>query len=275
MIELDPPIIKEINSDSPGKSVAIIVGIHGNEKGPQLEWDWLNSLEIARGTLFLIFANPTACEQDERFMNVNLNRRFGKGHDEFPEDSLARTIEITLDSCDAALDLHMYNEPMDRPFAICNARSNDIAKRLPAKYIINIPDEIHGGGTDDYMANNSKIGICFETGSSERPTEYSDTIRRGVLAFLASQGIIDETIVTPITSPKILLKDTTKFVASEDLKFTKEYSSFDEIHQGEVICLENRRSITAPRDGYILFPRPNNPIGTEAFYTLIDAPQTS
>lgn len=274
MIELDPPIINEIHSDTAGKSVAIIVGIHGNEKGPQLEWDWLNSLQIERGTLYLIFANPTACELDERFMNVNLNRRFGQGHDEFPEDSLARTIEITLDLCDAALDLHMYNESMDRPFAICNAHSNDIAKLLPVNYIINTPDG-SGGGTDDYMASKQKIGICFEIGSSERPTEYSDTIRRGVMAFLSSLGIIDQAIVTPISSPKILLKDTTKFVAADDLRFTKDYSSFDEIQRGEVICLENRRSITAPRDGYILFPRPNNPIGTEAFYTLIDADPTT
>lgn len=266
--QLKPPKLVTINSPEKGTHVAIIVGIHGNERGPQLEWEWLNNLKLKKGTLQLVFANPTASEMNVRFVNVNLNRRFGRNLHEWPEDSIARTIEKVLDDCDALLDLHMYNETMDRPFAICNATSNELAKVLPVSYIVNLPDDIDGGGTDDYMAARGKIGVCFETGSSERPTQYSEIIRKGVMSFLSSFGMVEHG-KPENREAKVLVKDSTKLVESADLAFSKYYSSFDPIHKNEVICVENGKEFRAQKEGYILFPRPNNPVGTEAYYTLV------
>lgn len=268
MKNLEPPIVVSRESDVAGKKLAIIVGVHGNEKGPQLEWDWLTQIEVKRGTLYVIFANPTAAEMNKRFVNVNLNRRFGLDKDEYPEDHLARRIEEVLDECDASLDLHMYNELMDRPFAICNRRSNEVAQILPTHYIINIPDEVNGGGTDDYMANKGKIGICFETGSVDRPKEYSHVIRDGVMSFLSMFGMSDY-VPTKQKEPTILTKSSTKFVENTDIHFSRNYSSFDEVKKGEVICTEAGIEYTAEQDCYILFPRPKNPVGAEAYYTLV------
>lgn len=265
--DLDPPIIKTLKGNNIGKDIAIVVGIHGNEKGPQLEWDWLNSLHIDSGTVYLIFANPTACKLNQRFVNVNLNRRFGKSLNEYPEDKIARKIETILDKCDAMLDLHMYNEAMNRPFVICSAKSNEVAQILPARYIVNLPDDVDGGATDDYMNMNGKYGVCFETGSVERPSSYSEIIKDGVLSFLAKFDLMDHEV--KINNAKILSKNMTKIVENKDIKFSKTYSSFDPIHSGEIICVENGKSYRAESDGYILFPRPNNPIGTEAYYTLV------
>lgn len=266
---LQPPIITMISNNRSGQSVAIIVGVHGNEKGPQYEWDWLNALEIQSGTLYVIFANPTAGELNKRFVNVNLNRRFGNGTNEFPEDDLARAIEQVLDQCVALLDLHMYNEAMDRPFVICSERSNHIAKILPANYIVNIPNDVNGGGTDDYMASHGKVGVCFETGSVNRPTEYSSIIRNGVLSFLGMFGLVEHE-VQENKHAKILVKEETKIVTNPDIRFSKEYSSFDLLKADEIICTEAGKKFTAKQDGYILFPRPNNPVGAEAYYTLIE-----
>lgn len=268
MIPLKKPMIHKISGDMPGHNISIIVGVHGNEKGPQYEWEWLKSLKILSGNLFLIFANPTAADQNKRFINTNLNRRFGKMLSDYPEDKLARIIEETLDKCDASLDLHMYNEHMDAPFVICGESSNEISSLLPAKYIINIPDP-DAGGTDDYMSASGKIGICFETGSVERPKEYSQTIRAGVMSFLGYYKLI-ENQNQETEKPTILKQSLTKFINSKDIIFTKEYNSFDPVKSGEIICVEDGQDITSPIDGYILFPRPNNPIGAEAYYILVE-----
>ncbi len=268
--ELKRPIVQIKVGPVEGKQIAIIVGVHGNEKGPQLEWEWLNGLSIISGSLYLIFANPSASDLGVRFVNVNLNRRFGMGLNEYPEDVIAREIEEILDKCDALLDLHMYNETMDRPFAICNAHSNSAAKVLPIDYVVNIPDEINGGGTDDYMARSDKIGVCFETGSVERPDDYSEIIRQGVIAFLASFGLIESPFVIN-SDLKVLTKDATKFVINRSFRFARNYSSFDRIKKGELICTEDNHRFIAENDCFILFPRPNNPIGTEAYYLLTEA----
>lgn len=266
---LDPPIIKQLTSNQVGKRLAIMVGIHGNEKGPQYEWEWLQKLPIQTGSVALIFANPTASRLNKRYVNINLNRRFGLCLNEYPEDTIAREIEKILEHCDALLDLHMYNEAMDRPFAICNPKSNAVAKRLPVNYIVNLPSDHVGGGSDEFMAQHGKIGVCFETGSSERPHDYATTIRKGVTAFLAYYGILEPSD-TIGTNPIVLKKDITKIVKSEGIRFSKTYASFDTIRKDEVICVENGKAFTPNRDGYILFPRPQNPVGTEAYYTLIE-----
>ncbi len=267
---LKPAIFSRIESKRAGKRIAIMVGVHGNEKGPQFEWDWLKGIEIHSGSVDLIFANPTACDRNVRFVNTNLNRRFGLNENQYPEDSIARSIEKVLDDCDALLDLHMYNESMDRPFAICSPTSNEAAMVLSAKYIVNIPEGEYGGGSDDYMAMKGKVGVCFETGGVDRPHAYSDTIQGGVLSFLAHFGLVPKHSNTKsIHSPRIFVKDTTKLVEGPDITFSRDYTSFDAIKKGEVICTENGVDIVANSDGCILFPRPNNPIGTEAFYTLV------
>jgi predicted deacylase len=245
----------------------VIVGVHGNEKGPQLEWDWLKSIRIMQGKLTLVLANPTACEQNTRFININLNRRFGLNRDEYPEDAITRQIERVLDSSDALLDLHMYNESMDCPFAISGVASNSVAAVLPAHYIVNIPDSVDGGGADDYMAKQGKVGICFETGSVDRPDKYSDTIRQGVMAFLAHYGLVPS-VRSESGHPIVLVKQATKMIKSGNLKFSKNYASFDAIRRGEIICTDDGVPFAAEEEGYILFPRPNNPVGTEAFYLL-------
>ncbi len=271
--QLEDPIIEKLQGNKPGPTVAIMVGVHGNEKGPQQQWEWLKSLQISSGTVYLIFANPTAAKLNTRFVNVNLNRRFGKAKDEYPEDRIARKIEGVLGQCHGLLDLHMYNESMDRPFVICPPNSNQLARVMPTSYVVNFPPELSSGGSDDYMEQNGKIGICFETGSVDRPEQYKDVIRAGVDAFLDYFQLTNKKAgIKPqgkLKDIKILELSSTKIVKNLDIKFMKDYSSFDSLTKGELICQEAGKEYTADQDGYILFPRPNNPVGAEAYYLLV------
>lgn len=163
----------------------------------------------------------------------------------------------------------MYNEAMDRPFVICNEKSNHIAKVLPVNYIVNFPNDQKGGSTDDYMASNGKFGVCFETGSVDRSIDCSNIIRECVLSFLGLYDLIKHE-AQENANVKILIKNETKIVENPDIQFSKNYASFDSLKAGEVICTEAGKEYTAKRDCYILFPRPNNSVGTEAYYTLIE-----
>jgi len=270
IIELEPPVISEIESGRPGPHVSIMVGVHGNEKAPILIWDWLCSLEIEAGKLTLIHANPTASRLNRRYCNINLNRRFGMNRNDFPEDALARKIESILEPTTALLDLHMYNEPIDAPFIICGNSSIKIAQTLPGKFLITGWSDTKQGASDDLMTLQGKHGITFECGSVVRPKKYLETAKQASLWFLFSQGLITQQPSTPVstTAPQVLQLEKIHVRTGRKFSFTQEYASFDVLRKGEHYATEDDTAIVADRDCRILFPRPNNPIGDESFMLL-------
>jgi hypothetical protein len=55
-------------------------------------------------------------------------------------------------------------------------------------------------------------------------------------------------------------------------RFTREWSSFDRVQQGEVIGhRHDGRAVLAPGDGYIVFPNPRALPGNEWFYFGVDS----
>lgn len=261
---VEDPTVFTINGQKPGLTLAIMVGVHGNEKIGVLILDKLRNLPIVSGKVYVIVANPTAVEKSTRYINVNLNRRFGNDTDEYPEDRLARNIETYLDSSDALLDIHSYNESMDRPFAIGELDELEIMAKMPVSVISTGWDEFEQGASDYYMHKRGKIGVCLECGSSERPESYIDLALQCVNIFLAEHQLIRSINYAPIAQKHIKVVSAVHSSGSP-VTFSAKYSTFDALESGTIFARMGERTFTANQGEHILFPRPHAKKGDEAF----------
>jgi succinylglutamate desuccinylase len=252
----------------PGKRVAIFCGIHGNEKAGIVTVDYIRkNIEIERGELVLVYANPPAIEKNVRMINKNLNRNFIKKRKlETYEDYIADELMNILDSCHALLDLHSYRAKKDaKPFLIVDRSYFDVVKNMDFEIIISGFSKIEKGATDGYMHNKNKIGICAELGSLYYPEEFVNLGIKTSLQFLKYFNLIN----TDTTCTKQKQKRMEAYLIYRkkhyDFSFIKNYNNFDRVKKSDIIAIENGGKIIAPFDGYIIFPNKTNNVGVEVF----------
>jgi succinylglutamate desuccinylase len=259
-----------LKSETPGPQVAIFCGVHGNERAGIMAVDYLREqLTLTRGTLHLVYANPRAISANVRFTEKNLNRCFQASAFAGTSYEETRAVELMrlLDSCDALLDLHAYNEPNGKavPFAITELDATPIVDSFDIQYVITNIDAIEKGGSDGYMANNGKIGICLELGAIAKPDQYVELGIQSCYQFLQYFKMVTDTCA-PTPSPHTTLRADSMYVRqSEDFSFAKPYKTFDPVAAGQLICTDGSVEVRAEKDAYLLFPGGNNPVGVEAF----------
>ena len=267
----------------PGKTVAIFCGVHGNERAGIMAVDrLLDELVLISGTVYFVYANPPAIEQNVRLVDVNLNRLFVRteGASSLYEHQRAAELMDLLDECDALLDLHSYRAPLllerATPFAICEAPSMNVARLFDVPFVINGFSDTQDGGSDGYMYRNGKIGICVELGALECPEAFvelgMETVRRFLAAFGCIEGSSEGSAVASFEPTDSAVRLQTQLHLTkmhkktlEPFTFAQDFRSFDRINAGELIATEGASSIFAVEDAYILFPNANDPIGIEAF----------
>lgn len=264
-------IIKK-QSSKPGPTVAIFCGVHGNELAGIKTVDCLvGDLEPECGTVYLVYANPNAIDAKVRFTEKNLNRCFidsslsGSTY----EEKLAVELMGVLDTCDALLDLHAYNEPNGEatPFAITESNAQSLVNTFDLPFVIYGIDEVEKGGTDAYMSNQNKIGICVELGAISEPDKYVDLGIQTAYQFMQYFGIAKEKFKVSNQKQTILKADDIYFRKNEDFLFSKKFMTFDKLEMGQIICRDGEEDVYAEKDSYILFPGGNNPVGVEAYMT--------
>lgn len=264
-----------IESKTPGKTVAVFGGIHGNEKAGVMTIDYLKkNLKIKSGTVYLVYGNPEAIKKDVRYVEKNLNRCFLPASKKGNSLEEKRAVELmgVLDKCDALLDLHAYNEPYCEaiPFAICESNGLDIVNRFDVGYVLTGIDDIEKGGTDAYMNNKGKIGICVELGAIERYQDYVEIGIKTAYQFLQCLGIVDSKYDYDAVPKKILKSSDIYKKKNNQFQFAKKYCTFDRIPAGEVVCVDGGKKISYTEDKYILFPRDCYEIGIEAYIMAED-----
>lgn len=266
-----------ITGDLPGPTVAIFGGVHGDEQAGILTVDYLiKNLQLKKGVVHLVYANPRAIEKNVRFTEKNLNRCFVSDScagDAYEEKRAVELMKI-LDSCDALLDLHAYNERYGEsiPFAICEEDGFEIVKKFGVSHVLTSIDQYEKGGSDGYMYNNGKIGICVELGAIEQPEKFVPLGIETAYIFLAHFGMVQEQHNTSIQTydQKVLTVSSIYKKSSDSFTFAKNFKTFDFIAQSELICTDGTREVRAQQDEYILFPQSTFPVGTEAYLTAID-----
>jgi succinylglutamate desuccinylase len=261
------PLIKEIKGSLPGPTVAIFSGIHGNEKvGPFVVAELMEKLKIRKGKVFLVIANPDALAAEKRYINVNLNRIFSrkfKGKE--PEYGIAAKLMDILDTSDALLDLHAYNDETGEPFVICSKKDLGLARIFDSK-IVSFGWESGDGktaATDEYMASQGKPGICLECGTVGEVKKNVSFTRRSIKNFLAHFGLLKETTKKG-SSKKIYVQVKKSILASgRNYSFLRRYKTFQKLKQGEVFLVDGGKKYKAGKSDMIIFPRENKKAGEE------------
>ncbi len=256
-----------------GPTVAIFAGVHGNERAGIMTLDYLiNNLVVTRGIVYLVYANPRAIKQGVRYTEKNLNRCFlsTSSQGETYEEKRAVELMELLDTCDALLDLHSYNEPYGEstPFAICEKDCIEIVSNFDVPIVLTGIDQYEKGGSDGYMFNQGKIGICVELGAIEDPEKFVPLGIKTAYQFLNHFRLINELIADEDGSEQKILQVSGIYKKQNpDLRFTRELKTFDPLVKGEIICTDGDSVVRAREDSYVLFPRDDLPVGVEAFLT--------
>ncbi len=261
--------IIEIKGAGPGPTSIILAGVHGNEKcGITAFEKILPNLVIEKGTVLFGYGNPKALERNQRFMEANLNRMFKNtdllsNHEKASyEYSRAQFLKKYLDQASALLDIHASYTPESNPFIICEAKAKKIAEYLPADLVVSGFDDIEPGGTDYYMNDTGKIGICLECGYLENPQSIV-VAEQGILAFLKARGHLPNNLQllkqSHVQMYQLYLTKTDSFVLS------KTFRDFELISLGQIIGIDGVENIIAKKESVILFARNRQRIGEEAF----------
>ncbi len=252
-----------------GPTSVILAGVHGNERcGVTAFAELLSSLQVVCGQVFFIYGNPRAIELNQRFVNANLNRLF-RPDSELTAQELssyeygrAQFLKQYLDQADVLLDIHGSYSVASKPFAICETNSQAVVSQLPISLVVSGFDDIEPGGTDAYMNNLGKIGICVECGPLTKPQSVL-VAKEVILAFLNTRGhLLGSTSQKQQKWLKIYRLYKTK---TDQFHLIKDWPDFAEIKAGQIIGHDGGEAIRAEIDSFILFATARQKIGEEAF----------
>ncbi|MCY1166477.1 Succinylglutamate desuccinylase / Aspartoacylase family protein [compost metagenome] len=124
----------------------------------------------------------------------------------------------------------------------------------------------YGVGTTEYMRSRGGYGVTLECGQHDDPKGV-EVARHAILQTLALLGITNAA-PEPVAMERDILRlvDVTDRDHAGDT-FTREWRSFDAVKSGEVIGTRySGEAVSAPADGFVVFPNPRGEVGQEWFY---------
>lgn len=250
-----------------GPTLALVAGVHGNERvgvmALQALWP---TLEISKGTVYAMYANPEAIANDVRFIEKNLNRCFVKDKvGTLLEDRRAQELMPIFDTCDAVLDLHATNSERTTPFIITETPSLALARALDFPIISTGWNEAEGGAVDGYVYERGKVGVTLELGSVKSPELYLDLATQSILTFLRFYSSIAGEVPAPVRAPKYVHIARAVLKRTNKLSFMRDFVDFEELPEGKVFAKDGDTEYRAGKGECIIFPRPQKEIGGEAF----------
>ena len=258
-------IIKK-DSGNTGKTLAVFCGVHGNEKAGVFAVEKiLKNIELTRGAVYFVFANPEAVKKNVRFVDKNLNRCFFDDQSgETYEEKRAIELMSLLDECDALLDIHASNNKETTPFAITD-NGAEVVSNMDFTIVATGFNKIEPGGTDGYMKRKNTIGICLECGYSGESEKNTDLAYNSILQFLQYYNCIESIIPMGRVAQKALHVDDVQKVTSEEFELTETFADCQTIEAGTVIADDESRKYVADKERVILFGSQGKPIGAEAY----------
>lgn len=265
---MNEPII--LQSNVAGPTVVILGGVHGNETCGVDALPILSRVALLSGKLVLLYGNPLAIEQNVRFVEYNLNRLFCADEDvpheakQSYEYQRSRELLPYLDQADYCLDLHASFTPDSEPFIICESNAQDLIKYLPQNRVCYGFTRLEPGGSDGYMNNKGKVGVCVECGYLKDPVSALAAIQSSQ-SFLQYLGMIDGEAKTVNTRQQYLEAYELYYTKTDCFKLTRSYQDFELLKVGEIIGLDGPDPVISGAEQMILFARDRSVAGAEAF----------
>ena len=267
-------------------------------------------LAIGSGEVtFVPVTNPLAYARGDRAGDRNLNRNLVPKDEPVDfEDRVANWLCPLLAQHDVLLDLHSTRAATE-PFAMLGPRDNTgpiepfahSAKERAMARVLGVrrfvegwldtyangverrvaaglgsglnTDPRYGVGTTEYMRSVGGYSITLECGQHD--AESSPEV-----AYRAIRNVLDHLGITagpaPQRAEQFEALRLTEVVdkAHEGDAFSRQWASFDALRKGDVIGRRNDGTVlTAPEDGWIVFPDVGAKPGHEWFYVALPNPQ--
>jgi len=262
------------------------------------------ALQLLRGQLTLLpVANPLARRRLQREGERNLNRLFKPS--EAPADYEGRVTNVLcplIERHDVLLDLHSFQSEGEA-FAMIGPRDNTgplepfaraaeeglLALHLGTPIVVEGWLDIYaaglaqrsagvavdedaidfGRGTNEYIRNCGGYGVTLECGQHRDPKapEVAWRAIRRALALLGMAELPQGMPAAPPSPPQLLrLASVTDRLHEED-GFVRDWATFDAVQRGEPIGMRHDGTlVSAPDDGFIVFPNALALPGAEWFY---------
>lgn len=130
-------------------------------------------------------------------------------------------------------------------------------------------DTNYGVGTTEYMRARGGYGVTLECGQ-HGDAQAVRVARHAIEQTLALLGIAPALTLAPVPVPPereiLRLVDVTDRLHAGDT-FSRDWNSFDPVQAGELIGVRHGgQAVTAPSDGFVVFPNPRADVGDEWFY---------
>lgn len=155
--------------------------------------------------------------------------------------------------------LETYARGVKRRTASAEAGSGSRAQSL-------VTDPNYGVGTTEYMRSRGGYGVTLECGQHEDPQAVL-VARYAILQTLGLLGLIAQPAAPVPMAREILRLVDVMDREHEGDSFTREWRSFDAVKAGEAIGTRHGgEAVTAPADGFVVFPNPRGEVGQEWFY---------
>lgn len=259
----------------PGKKIVVLAGVHGNEVCGLKAFDELiPKLNIEKGKVTFIYANLEAQRQNKRFVEYNLNRCF---LNEQPSDIVnslegktAKKIMKYLDNADILLDLHSSNSSGNKPFLICENDCLDLIDCLSPDRVIMGIDKAEKGGTDGYMFNQGKPGICVECGLHESE-ESIKVAKESILNFLTKVGCLNGDY-NRFYNKKLYFVNYIYKSKNEFFNLKRDFKDFEEVNEKILVGFDGNDKVYAEKGDVIIFPHSVKGKGKECFLVLRSYP---
>ncbi|HLM41800.1 MAG TPA: succinylglutamate desuccinylase/aspartoacylase family protein [Microvirga sp.] len=287
----------------PGPRLIVTGAVHGNEPcGPAairraIAGCRAGGLRIERGQVtFVPVVNLKAYLGNKRNGDRNLNRDLREAT--IPrdnEDRIANVLCPLLRGHDVLLDLHSFRSAGE-PFVFLGPRDNDdgiepfahaaaeaaLASILGPELVMHGWLDTHvkgvarkrssaegplslGVGTTEYMRFAGGYGVTLECGRHDDP-QAEDVAYRAILNALAHLKLIAAPEPARAARRAIELVDVALAGSAED-RLERPWRTGDPVRAGEVIARRaGGEPLTAPRDGFVVFPDARPTAGEELFY---------
>jgi len=260
------------------------------------------ALRLLRGELTLVpVANPLARRRLQREGQRNLNRLFRPS--DLPADYEARItnrLAPVIARHDALLDLHSFQSEGEA-FAMIGPRDNNgplepfaraqeegrLALHIGTPIVVEGWLDIYaaglaqrgatvdeaaidfGRGTNEYIRSCGGYGVTLECGQHQDPQapEVAWAAIRRTLALLGMAALPPGLSGAPAQPPRLLRLASVTDRLHEDDSFVRDWATFDTVRRGEPIGMRHDGTrVSAPDDGFIVFPNAMALPGAEWFY---------
>jgi predicted deacylase len=259
--------------------------MHGNEPCGAHAIRWIadafedGKLEPAKGTVFLVHANPEATLRGQRNTpeGDDLNRLWDfEFTGTLRQDAWGyehhRVLELkeVLGDLDIFLDLHSAATATP-PFGVSNGEApiDDIAKRVGISYLVQswygLADKVIIG----FLKLSGVPALSVECGSHDDP-EIADKAYRIAMSFLRATGAVDDGNEANGNEVRTVHVVETITKPSDEFGFGASWTGFQQLEPGTLVGRDRVTEIRVSRPCYAVLPNENVEVGDDVIYLAVD-----